>query len=78
MLRKDILNLKRKGKGMEKIYVIEEKNTWHSPTCYRFHSNYNGAVGAWNTTKKGAENDGESHQRIVIQVHKVKEGKGYV
>ena len=62
---------------MEKIYVIEEKDTWHG-NYYRFHSNYNGAIGAWNTTKRGAEKDGESHQRIITQIHEVKEGKGYV
>ena len=62
---------------MEKIYIIECRQTIWGRT-YRFHSNYNGAVGAWNITKREAEKDGESHQRIITQVHQVKKGKGYV
>lgn len=57
---------------MEKIYSIEYKDTYWG-RYYRFHSNYNGAVGAWNSSHRGAEKDGETHQRIIERLHKVKE-----
>ena len=63
---------------MEKIYVIESTASLYGGVSYRFRSLFDSTIGSWNKNKEGAEEEGEKHQRIITQVYKVKEGKGYV
>jgi len=57
---------------VEKIYVIESTASLYGGVSYRFRSLFNSTIGSWNKNKEGAEEEGKIHQRIIMQVYKIK------
>lgn len=55
------------------IYTIEQGDfdgAYHNDTTkYRFRSLYNGCVGNWCYSKKEADEEGRSHQKIIEKLH---------
>lgn len=56
-----------------KYYVIERKDDMY--TSYRFKSLFNGCIGSWQTTRKGAVKDGEAHAELIERYLKALERK---